>query len=95
MKEAGQFKTRIRRHATRRERGTVPGMGGLYEDYQALVQAQVELEVSRDRYADLYDFAPVGYLTLDILGCIREINLTALRFLNTTRPNLIGKPLLL
>ena len=29
-----------------------------------LRQAQFEIETMRDQYADLYDFAPVGYLTV-------------------------------
>src|SRR5687767_7912510 len=40
-----------------------------------LREAQEHLEASRARYADLYDFAPVGYCTLGPEGEIREINL--------------------
>jgi PAS domain S-box-containing protein len=42
-----------------------------------LRQAQIAMEKSRDRYADLYDFAPIGYPTLSREGMISEINLTA------------------
>src|SRR2546425_9148843 len=31
-----------------------------------LRKAHLEIEVSHDRFVDLYDFAPVGYLTLDL-----------------------------
>jgi PAS domain S-box-containing protein len=48
------------------------------------------LEESRDRYADLYDFAPVGYITLSDKGRIEEINLTAAMMLEAERSALIG-----
>jgi two-component system sensor kinase FixL len=53
---------------------------------------QQELELTRDRYADLYEFAPVGYLTLDNKGIIRDINLTATAMLHTSRRQLLNKP---
>ncbi len=40
-----------------------------------LRRLQLELEKSRDRYIDLYEFAPIGYLTLTEKGLINEINL--------------------
>ena len=57
-----------------------------------LREAQQLIELSRDRYADLFDFAPVGYVTLDDKGLIREINLTAAGLLGEERARLVGKP---
>lgn len=57
-----------------------------------LRKSQQELEATRDRYADLYDFAPVGFASFDIKGCIREINLTACDMLGMTRSNILNKP---
>ena len=58
-----------------------------------LREAQRLLEESRDRYADLYDFAPLGYVTLDKRGCIQEINLAAAKLLGKERKFLLGMPI--
>ncbi|HEX9372589.1 MAG TPA: PAS domain S-box protein, partial [Roseiflexaceae bacterium] len=57
-----------------------------------LRDAQQALEESRDRYAELYDFAPVGYVTLDHVNCIADINLTGAALLGVERTGLIGQP---
>ena len=57
-----------------------------------LREAQQQIEDARDRYADLYDFAPVCYITFDASGCILEINLTGAVMLDQDRAHLIGKP---
>jgi PAS domain S-box-containing protein len=59
---------------------------------EQLRQAQQQLEESRDRYTDLYDFAPAGYFTLDKNGLIIEANLTGCQMLGIERKNLVKKP---
>ena len=58
---------------------------------EELRKAQVELAESRDRYFDLYDFAPVGYFTLDEKGLILEVNLAGADLLGSERASLIEK----
>ena len=60
---------------------------------EELRQAHIALEESRDRYLDLYEYAPVGYLTLDNKALILEANLTSANLLEIARESLIGKPL--
>src|SRR6185503_19661555 len=52
-----------------------------------------DLESSLARYTDLYDFAPVGYVTLASDGAIQDANLTAAELLGTTRTDLMGRHL--
>ncbi len=58
---------------------------------QELREMQNVLELARDRYADLYDFAPVGYVTLDQHGIIKDINLTGATLLGRERALLLGE----
>ncbi|MHB1653201.1 MAG: ATP-binding protein [Desulfitobacteriaceae bacterium] len=60
---------------------------------QALQESVEDLEESRNRYATLYDFAPVGYVTFDHNGCIQEINLTGASLIGLERSQLIGVPM--
>jgi len=57
-----------------------------------LRRVQGELEKARDRYGHLYDFAPVGYFTVNQKGFIHEANLTLAAMLGVDRSALIGRP---
>jgi two-component system, cell cycle sensor histidine kinase and response regulator CckA len=59
---------------------------------EELRTSQAELEESRAKYSDLYDFAPVGYFTFDRQGLILEANLTAAKDLGRERSLLMNKP---
>jgi len=59
---------------------------------EELLSAQAELLESRNRYSDLYDFAPAGYLTIDAKGLILEANLTLAEMLGVKRRSLINTP---
>ncbi len=60
---------------------------------EELRRVQGQLEVSQGRYFDLYNLAPVGYLTLNEKGLILEANLTGADLLGQSRGALINKPL--
>ncbi|MBT6228412.1 MAG: response regulator [Candidatus Scalindua sp.] len=58
-----------------------------------LRKSQQALEESRDEYTDLYDFAPVGYVTVGEGKLILEANLRLASMLGRERGFLIKKPL--
>ena len=59
---------------------------------EELRRIQEELEVSRNKYAELYEFAPVGYFAFDSRGLIREVNLAGAQLLGVERQLLANKP---
>ena len=55
--------------------------------------AQLELEAALEKYFDLYNLAPVGYITLNEKGIIMEANLTAAALLGQERSHLLRQPI--
>jgi len=58
---------------------------------EELRRSQVELEDSRQKYVDLYDFAPVGYFTFNAKGVISGVNLAGAVLVGIERRHLIGR----
>ncbi len=58
-----------------------------------LRRIQRELDTERARYFDLYNLAPLGYCTVDELGRIVEVNLTAATLLGVPRETLVSQPI--
>jgi len=59
---------------------------------EELRRTQDELELSRNTYAELYDFSPIGYFIFDASGVIQEVNLTGALLLGLERSLLVEKP---
>lgn len=60
---------------------------------EQLAIARNQIEAERQRYQDLFEFAPDGYLVTDPAGLIQEINHVGASLLNVSKSYLIGKPL--
>jgi len=65
----------------------------LAEQNQQLQQTQNALQIARDQFSHLYDYAPVGYLTTEANGEIQTANRTVAEMLGTTSQALRGKTL--
>jgi len=53
---------------------------------------QEDLEHAREGLVELYDFAPIGYLTINRIGMIEQANLTSVSMLGIERSRLINQP---
>ncbi|MBI5572308.1 MAG: PAS domain S-box protein [Desulfomonile tiedjei] len=77
-------------------RQQVESLLGRIEELQSanvqLRQANLELTDSRDKYLDLYDFAPIGYFLLEPDGIILDVNLAGTNLLAMPKWSLIRKP---
>jgi len=56
---------------------------------QELIQSQDLLHQSKNRYLDLFDNAPIGYMIVDVDGIIKEINHTAALLLDLSKNEFI------
>jgi PAS domain S-box-containing protein len=66
----------------------------LYQQNEELIQTRDFLEAERQRYQDLFEFAPEGYLVTNAEGIIQEANLVVARLLNISKHFLVGKPII-
>jgi PAS domain S-box-containing protein len=57
---------------------------------EELKEAHLALEESRDKYHDLYEFAPIGYLTLTDKALIAEVNISGATLLGVPRKDLVN-----
>src|SRR5688572_17416190 len=67
----------------------------LATEKEQLADALQALTEVRDRYVDIYDFAPLTLITLDRFGAVREINVAGTALLATTRDQALGRMLAL
>ncbi|MBF2026942.1 MAG: PAS domain S-box protein [Oscillatoriales cyanobacterium C42_A2020_001] len=65
----------------------------LHQQNQALLAARQVIEDERQRYRELFEFAPDGYVVTDIYGIMQEGNCTAAALFNVAQTYLVGKPL--
>ncbi|HEY9889833.1 MAG TPA: diguanylate cyclase [Candidatus Obscuribacterales bacterium] len=67
----------------------------LTQQNQALVDYRQQLEAERQRYQELFNLAPDGYLVTNDMGIIQEANVAIAAMLQVSQSYLMGKPLLL
>ncbi|NJR73572.1 MAG: PAS domain S-box protein [Scytonema sp. CRU_2_7] len=65
----------------------------LRQQNEELATSRQTIELERQRYQDLFEFAPDGYLVTDTKGNIQEANHAAATLLSIQQQYLIGKPL--
>jgi PAS domain S-box-containing protein len=65
----------------------------MHQQHEELLFAQQALIAERQRYQQLFEFAPDSYLVTDVNGVIQEANHAAATLLNRSQQFLIGKPL--
>jgi PAS domain S-box-containing protein len=102
LREKAEDAIRGRKAGNRPQPSELPPSGLLHElqvhqfelemQNEELQRSQGELEASRSSYYNLYEFAPVGYFTLDPKGMIAKVNLRGAELLGAERGNLLRRP---
>jgi PAS domain S-box-containing protein len=67
----------------------------LRQQTEELVGMRQIVETERQRYRDLFEFAPDGYLVTDAKGTVKEANRAVAKLLGVSQRALIGKPLII
>lgn len=67
----------------------------LIQQNQALADYRQQLEIERQRYQDLFDLAPDGYLVSDAKGIIHAANVAIAALLRLPQELIVGKPMVL
>ena len=102
LRRRAEARLRKSKKATAARSGTKAEMQQLFHELQVhqieleiqneeLMQARAEIEAVLRQYTDLYDFAQVGYFTLDRDGKIRQANHTGARLLGVERARLVNR----
>ena len=93
---AGMKNTKRASHAPRKfsGNGAVRKNGATKRSASTAVfkHPKTKLEAATQRYADLFEFGPIAYVSFDRVGRIEEINLAAVHLLGGVRDRLIGEP---
>jgi PAS domain S-box-containing protein len=60
---------------------------------EELLRSRVEIDAALEKYTELYDFAPVGYFSIDQQGLIQEVNLAGAAMLGMARSRILQRRL--
>src|SRR5438876_5775845 len=92
MKRRPQTARKEKRSTRNRAKVDSNGQRDRGSSIHGLRHPKTELEAAIQRFVDLYDFAPIAYVSFDRAGRIEEANLAATELLREPRDLLIGRP---
>src|ERR1043166_2185473 len=92
MKNGGKTARKENRARGNGARSDFNGRRDRASSVRGLYRPKTKLESAIQRYVDLYDFAPIAYVSFDRAGRIEEANLAATELLRQPRDLLIGRP---